>query len=236
VKELWEQEARDWVAWSREPGHDSYWRYSPLFFELVPPPGRRTLDLCCGEGRLARDLAARGHRVVGLDASPTLLEFAREADPEGDYVLGDATALPFEDASFDLVVVYNALMDVEDMAGAVAEAARVLAPEGRLCVSLVHPLAYVGRFDGDEPDSPFVFRRPYFDRHQTHERFERGGLGMTFHSHIRPLEDYMRALEETGFVLDALREPADPGDDEQWKRLPNFLYLRAVLPPTVTVR
>jgi hypothetical protein len=53
VKELWEREARAWAAWAREPGHDSYWRFSPLFFELVPPPGRRTLDLGCGEGRVA---------------------------------------------------------------------------------------------------------------------------------------------------------------------------------------
>jgi SAM-dependent methyltransferase len=227
VRELWEREAQNWAAWARTPGHDSYWQYSPLFFELVPPPGRRTLDLCCGEGRLARDLAARGHVVVGLDASPTLLELAREADPEGEYVLGDATDVPFEDASFDLVVVYNALMDVEDMAGTVAEAARVLAPEGRLCVSLVHPLAYVGRFDGDEPHAPFVFRKPYFERGESHERFERAGLAMTFHSLLRPLEDYTRALEEAGFVLDALREPADPAGDPRWQRVPNFLYLRA---------
>jgi SAM-dependent methyltransferase len=228
VRELWEREAQNWAAWARTPGHDSYWRYSPLFFELVPPPGRRTLDLCCGEGRLARDLAARGHRVVGLDASPTLLELAREADPGGEYVLGDATALPFEDASFDVVVAYNALMDVEDMAGAVAEAARVLAPEGRLCISLVHPLAYVGRFAGKEPDAPFVFRQPYFERCETHERFERAGLAMTFHSHLRPLGDYTRALEDAGFVLDALHEPADPGGDPRWQRVPNFLYLRAL--------
>jgi SAM-dependent methyltransferase len=230
VSGLWEREALDWVAWAREPGHDSYWRYSPLFFDLVPPPRRRALDLCCGEGRLSRDLAARGHTVVGLDASPTLLDFAREADPEGEYVLGDATALPFEDASFDLVVVYNALMDVEDMAGAVAEAARVLEPGGRLCVSLVHPLAYVGRFGGDEPDAPFVFRTPYFERRETHERFERAGLGMTFHSHMRPLEDYTRALEDAGLVLDALREPADPGGEPRWQRIPNFLFLRAFRP------
>src|ERR671934_34649 len=166
--------------------------------------------------------------VVGLDASPTLLEFARQADPEGEYVLGDATALPFEDASFDLVVAYNSLMDVEDMAGAVAEAARVLEPGGRLCVSIVHPIVDMCRFEGDEPDAPFVFAAPYFERREYHGRFERAGLGMTFHGYVRLLEDYTRALEDAGFLLDALREPADPGADEQWRRIPNFLYLRAL--------
>jgi ubiquinone/menaquinone biosynthesis C-methylase UbiE len=230
MKELWEREARDWAAWAREPGHDSYWRFAPLFFELVPPPGRRTLDLACGEGRVARDLAARGHSVVGIDASPTLVRLAREADPGGEYVVGDAAALPFEDASFDLVVAYNSLMDVENMAGAVREAARVLEPRGRLCISIVHPIVDMSRFASDAPDAPFVFAAPYFERREVHDSFERAGLTMTFHGFARPLEDYTRALEDAGFLLDALREPADPGDDEQWKRIPNFLYLRAVKP------
>jgi SAM-dependent methyltransferase len=230
VKELWEREARDWAAWAREPGHDTYWRYAPLFFGLLPPPGRRTLDLACGEGRLARDLAARGYLVIGVDSSPTLVELAREADTGGEYVVGDAGALPFEEGSFDVVVAYNALMDVDDLAGAVGEAARVLEPGGCFCAAIVHPLAYVGRFESRDPDAPFVFEWPYFERRETHERFERGGLGMTFHSHVRPLEDYTRALEDAGFLLDALRETADPGGDERWLRVPNFLYLRAVKP------
>ena len=81
----WEREARNWIAWARTPGHNSYWQYSPAFFEIVPAPGRATLEVGCGEGRVARDLARRGHRVSGIDASPTLIDAAREADPGGDY-------------------------------------------------------------------------------------------------------------------------------------------------------
>jgi SAM-dependent methyltransferase len=51
------------------------------FLELVPAAGRATLDLSCGEGRVARDLAARGHRVTGIDTSPTMIEAAGQADP-----------------------------------------------------------------------------------------------------------------------------------------------------------
>ena len=50
---------------------------------------------------MARDLAARGHTVVGIDSSPTLLEYARAAGPAAEYVLADAAALPFPDGSFD---------------------------------------------------------------------------------------------------------------------------------------
>jgi SAM-dependent methyltransferase len=152
----WEQEAKNWIAWARKPGHDEYWRYRDAFFELVPPPGRATLEVGSGEGRVARDLAARGHRVTGVDASPTLLRAATDAHADGHYVLADAAALPFEDASFDLVVAYNSLMDVQDMPTAVREAARVLEPGGRFCVCVTHPLANAGRFAGREPDAPFV--------------------------------------------------------------------------------
>ena len=54
---------------------------------------------------------ALGHDVTGLDASPTLVGAARDADPGGTYVVGDALALPFGDGAFDLVVAYNSLID-----------------------------------------------------------------------------------------------------------------------------
>jgi ubiquinone/menaquinone biosynthesis C-methylase UbiE len=107
----WEQQAEQWLRWARTPGHDAYWSYSPSFFDtILPRPGRRTLEIGCGEGRVARDLARRGHTVVALDTSPTLVRSAKAADPAGRYVLADAASLPFHDASFDLVVAYNSLM------------------------------------------------------------------------------------------------------------------------------
>src|SRR5437868_9016433 len=59
-------------TWTRSPGHDSYWRFHrDSFFELLPEPGGLTLDVGCVEGRLDRDLVARGHQVVVIDGSPT---------------------------------------------------------------------------------------------------------------------------------------------------------------------
>src|SRR5205823_10308106 len=107
LRSAWEEHASDFVAWARKPGFDSYWRFHrDLFLEIVPPPGRRTLDLGCGEGRLSRDLKSLGHRVVGVDASPTMLASAREADPAIEAHLAAAAALPFPDAAFDLVVAF----------------------------------------------------------------------------------------------------------------------------------
>jgi ubiquinone/menaquinone biosynthesis C-methylase UbiE len=231
--EDWEREALNWAQWARTPGHDSYWRHSgPPFFELLPPSGRATLDLGCGEGRVSRDLKARGYAVTGIDASPTLIGLARDTDPDGEYVLGDAAALPFADGSFDLVVAFNTLMDIQDMHAAVREAARVLEPRGHFCIAITHPLIDAGRFTRDGSDAPFVIEGTYFGKRRPWyygRAFERAGLTMTFNGWCYSLEEYARALEDAGFVIEALREPQDP-DGGRMARLPNFLHLRALKP------
>jgi 2-polyprenyl-3-methyl-5-hydroxy-6-metoxy-1,4-benzoquinol methylase len=86
VSQAWEDHAAEWLAWARAPGHDSYWQFHrDQFLEIVPPPGRLTVDLGCGEGRLSGDLSRLGHRVVGIDASPTLVAAAREAHPAVEF-------------------------------------------------------------------------------------------------------------------------------------------------------
>ena len=227
-------EAHNWVRWARAPGHDEYWRYRQAFFgDLVPPPGRRALEIGSGEGRVARDLAARGHWVVGLDSSPTLARFAKEAGTGPAYLLANAAALPFPDESFDLVVAYNSLMDVEDMPAAVSEAARVLTRPGRFCIGVTHPFADTGEFVGEGPDARFTTTRPYFGGHRFEGTAQRGGLTMTFHGWTHTLEDYAIALESAGLVLELLREPRPTGSgvgDMSTLPLPLFLYLRAMKP------
>jgi SAM-dependent methyltransferase len=232
----WEQAAERWVRWARTPGHDAYWYYSPSFFDtVVPRPARRTLEIGCGEGRVARDLARRGHTVVALDTSPTLVRSAKAADPAGCYLLADAASLPFRDASFDLIVAYNSLMDVSDMPAVIAEAARVLQPGRHLCVSVTHPMSDAGSFAGEQPDAPFTIPGPYLARRRFEGTFERDGLQMTFHGWCYPLEDYARALEDAGLLLEMVREPAaseaavrQHPSYRRWQRLPMFLQLRAV--------
>jgi SAM-dependent methyltransferase len=232
----WEAEAANWVRWARTPGHDSYWYYRDSFFdEIVPQPGRATLEIGCGEGRVARDLRDRGHRVVGVDTSPTLLRHAKEADAGGRYVLGDAMALPFPDGSFDVAVSYNALMDVDDMAAAVGEAGRVVEPGGRFCVSVTHPVNDAGAFSGRAHDAPFVIVDSYLGRRRFEGTFQRAGMTMTFRGWCYPMEDYARALEGAGFVIERMREPqaseeavAAGGEAElRWRRMPVFLQILA---------
>jgi SAM-dependent methyltransferase len=232
--EDWEREAPNWIRWARETD-DAYGEYSPAFFELVPPPGRATLEIGCGEGRVTRDLAARGHRVTAVDASPTLLEAAADAYPGAEYVLADAAALPLEDGAFDLVVAYNSLIDVQDMPGTVREAARVLSDGGHFCICVTHPLADAGRFEAREADARFLITGSYLDSRRVDLHVTQGELEMTFHGWSYPLSDYARALEGAGLAIEALREPRqrnevvsrDPAE-ERWQRVPMFLFMRAV--------
>ena len=229
LRDAWDEQAENWVRWARAPGHDSYWTFHrERFFELVPAPGRLTLDVGCGEGRLTRDLKARGHRVVGVDASEAMLRHAREADPEGDYVLADAASLPFGEAEADLAIAFMSLQDVDDMPGAVRELARVLEAGGRACVAVVHPVNSAATMvDREGPNSPLLLEEPYFERRRYEFFADRDGLQVTFHSFHWPLSAYTSALEEAGFLIEALREVTQP-DHRNWWRFPLFLHVRAV--------
>jgi len=105
---------------------------NPWIAEQLGPEPRAVLDLGCGAGFLANDLAARGHRVTGLDTTPENLAVARLHDRTGSvsYELGDACALPHADATFDVVCAMDLLEHVEDPARLIGEAGRVLKPDG----------------------------------------------------------------------------------------------------------
>jgi SAM-dependent methyltransferase len=236
LSEVWEAEAERLIKWVRS-GHDSYWRFHrDQFLRLLPPPGRQTVDVGCGEGRLARDLQELGHRVVAIDRSPSLVAAAREFDPSMDVRLADAAALPLEDSTVDLVVAFMSLQDIDEMPTAIGEVARILEPGGRLCLAIVHPLNSAGRFEQRAPEAEFVIKGDYLGAFRYADTVERDCLTMTLHSWHRPVEAYFIALEKAGLLVEALREPRVPEQavgseaSRRWQRLPLFLHLRALCP------
>src|SRR5207249_2048891 len=146
----------------------------------------------------ARDLKALGHSAVGVDGSPTMVARASEADPSIDVQVADAASLPFPNGYADLVTAFMSLQDIEDAAGAIREAARVLEPGGRLCLAVVHPFNSAGRFEGDDADSPFVVRGSYLKRFRYRDLIERDGLSVTLESAHRHIGWYFAALEGAG--------------------------------------
>jgi SAM-dependent methyltransferase len=237
LSDSWEAQAEHWIKWARAPGHDSYWRHHrDQFVRLLPPPGRRTVDVGCGEGRLTRHMRDLGHAVVGIDASPTLVAAAREMDPSMDIRLADATSIPLDDTCADLVVAFMSLHDIDAMSATIEEVARILVPGGRFCLAIVHPINSCGRFEASTADARFVISGDYLRPFRYSETVERDGLSMTFHSQHRPIEAYFVALEEAGLLVETLREPSVPDQSivspagRRWQRLPLFLHLRARRP------
>jgi len=105
---------------------------NPWIAEHIGPAPRLVLDLGCGAGLLSNDLAARGHRVCGIDTTLENLAVARARDHTGSvtYLRADACALPYDDASFDVVCAMDLLEHVEHPARLIAEVGRVLVPGG----------------------------------------------------------------------------------------------------------
>ncbi len=231
----WEPEAERWVEWTRTPGFDAYWTYRDAFFEeVLSTAGKRTLEMGCGEGRVARDLAVRGHKVVGVEPAKSLLAAAKTAGSADEvYAVADGAALPFGDATFDVVVAYNVLQVVDDLHLALNEAARVLVPGGDLCACVAHPVTDLGDVSMG-PDSPrLTIREHYFEPRRVDDTVELEGHGMTFHGWTHSLEDYSLALEHAGFHIECIREPRPDlaaSASRRWRAAPLFMNFRAVLP------
>ena len=232
-RETWEAQAEGWVAFTgTDPGYEAL--NEPAFLELVPPPGALTIEVGCGEGRMARALHRAGHTVLGIDGSRSLAAAAgRHAEPIPVGV-GDVHRLPVRDDVADLVVCFMVLMDIDDLDAAVAELARVLAPGGCVCIAVLHPIASSGLFvAGDEYHT---FYMGEYLKPMRHEFDVLRGDGGTFRFRVahHPIEHYSRAFERAGLLIEAIREPKPAPDAVErfptladWARVPNFLYLRA---------
>jgi SAM-dependent methyltransferase len=236
LRDEWEKEARHWMRFATEPGHDSgFWRFGlPNFLELLPEPQGLTIDLGCGEGRLPRVLRESGYAVIGIDASSTLIQRAAELGPKR-YITADAARLPIADASADLVVAYMSLHDFDDLGATVAEAGRILESGGRFCFAIVHPINSAGAYQERTAEAPFVIWGSYLELRRYSYFTERAGIPMTFHSVHRPLSAYVEAVADAGLLVESLREPRiDPSFVEEdpsevrWVRLPMYLFVSAV--------
>ncbi len=138
----------------------------------------RVLDIGCGEGGLAQQLAAEGARVTGIDPFTQAVTKARMKVPEARFEIATAEALPFDDHAFDLAVMINSLhhVPVANMPAALREARRILSRDGTLII--IEPLAFGNFFDAmrrieDETEIcrqaqlALVLAEPHFATHRT---------------------------------------------------------------------
>ena len=185
--------------------------------------GDRVLDMACGSG-LAIELARmRGARCSGIDASPRLVAVARDRNPDCDIQVGDMQATPWEDGSFDVVTSFRGVWGTTP--AAVDEAHRLLAPGGRLAITV---WGNVGKSAGAWMMAPFLWATEDKVRHQADmvalgrpgvgeaflgergfdvaERFE-----VPFYFEFPDPETYARGLAATGPAYEAIQSI---GEDE----------------------
>lgn len=227
LRAAWDENAEDWVRWARSSECDhAFWHLNlPTLIELLPPPGELTLDVGCGEGRVARALKELGHDVVGVESSPALAHAATEGDPTFEVHVADAVAMPLPDSLANLAIASLSLMNMDDMPGVVSEIARVLRPEGCFCFSVLHPINSWGDAEAG-----------YFETVRYTEKLERDGARIILHDTHRPLGDYFGALQDAGFVVERVVEPVPDAayiaafpDAARWLERPGFLHVRALL-------
>lgn len=117
---------------------------TPFRIELIrsllgSQQGKFVLDIGCGGGLISKPMIEQGALVAGIDLSPESIAAARAACAgQGDFKVGDARKLPFGDRSFDTVLMADLLDHIPDYPMALAEAARVLKPGGRLFVGTIN--------------------------------------------------------------------------------------------------
>jgi SAM-dependent methyltransferase len=162
--------------------------YLSLAGGLPRRPGQAAayiLDLGCGTGRLACELAARGHQVTGADPAAAMLEVARRR-PGGArvrWIETDAAGLSGP-ARFDLVImtghVFQLLLSDQDVRAALAAVGRHLAPGGRLAF---------------ETRNPLVREWQYWSPRETRQHVEAAGLAADVHYDIRSVHGELVSYE-----------------------------------------
>jgi len=194
------------------------------------------LDLGCGDGQIARALAAQGSDVLGVDPTQLHIDIAIERGGGPRYLLGGATEIPADDNSFDAVVACLVFEHIDQMDEAMAEVARVLKPRGQFSFFLNHPLLQTpgsGWIDDHIIDPPEQYWRigPYLVETESIEEVEKDIYIRFIH---RPLSRYVNALIANGMTLERMVEPSPPPgflarapEYALAHTVPRLLYLRS---------
>jgi len=231
----WDCNADKWIAnmgergdWSRECILDP-----AMLARVAQHPCRTALDVGCGEGRFCRLLRTNGIETVGIDPTATLIGEARCRDPEGQYLIGKAERLEFDDDHFDLVVSYLTLIDIPDFRAAIREMARVLKPAGVLLVANVSSLFSSGFGQGWVADD-HGRRRYTIDRYLEEFSQQVRFSGIEIENWHRPLGAYMTAFFDNGLALRFFQEPEPTGGDplrvDMYRRAPWFVVMEWTKP------
>ena len=208
-------------------------------------PGRRVLDLACGQGVFSRFLLEKKIKPEGLDSSKELLRMARLRSVKSiPYHLGNAgDAKLLDGQEFDGVACLLAVQNLEKIEPVFQNVARWLKPKGKFVMVITHPCFRIPRQThwGWDAEKKIEYRR--VDRYANEMKIpiltppfiDKVNFTMTYH---RPLQNYFSALLKAGLCVDSLEEwvsnkesapgKRSRGENRARKEVPLFMAIRAV--------
>ena len=244
---LWDQASRWYDSLVGMSGSDYHQTIvMPGVLKLLElKPGRRVLDLACGQGVFSRFLLEKKINPEGLDSSEELLRMARSRSIKLiPYHLGNAgDAKVLNGQEFDGIACLLAVQNIENIEPVFQNVARWLKPKGKFVMVLTHPCFRIPRQThwGWDEDKKIEYRR--VDRYANEMKIpiltppfvDKVNYTMTYH---RPLQNYFSALLKAGLYVDCLEEwmsnkesasgKRSRGENRARKEVPLFMAVRAV--------
>jgi len=219
---------------------------APAMLDIIGPvSGKSILEIFCGAGYLSRRLSALGAQVTAVDSSERLIEIAGEINSRESrdirYALAEPTNLSvIEDSAFDDIVCNMGLMVTRDLAGTVAELARLVKLGGRFIFSIVHPCFSMpdACWTSDEDGKPLykIVDNYYSEGWWPSDMITAVRTGSDKLKH-RALSTYVNALSARGFNIRRIVEPRPSPDIlaikshlDVYDRLPVAMIVEAVFP------
>jgi ubiquinone/menaquinone biosynthesis C-methylase UbiE len=234
-----------WYSDYLETTEDSYQKQVilPNLLRVLGAKPGKVLDIACGQGFFTRAMHEAGAAVEGADISKALVEEAKRLSPKLTFHVAPADKLGFaKDGSYDVATVVLAIQNIEDISAAFAEAARILAPHGRLILVIMHPAFRNPQKTawGWDEENNVQYRRvdAYLSASKAelvvHPGRAKSEVTVSYH---RSLQDFSKALAKAGFAITKLEEwishkksgkgPRQKAEDIARKEFPLFMMIEA---------
>ena len=233
----WGKVGSEWIQKAQTNDFRMYY-IMPWTLELLGDiTGLKVLDLGCGEGGYAREMAHRGAVVTAIDCSKMAIEYSIAAAKEeqltiSHFIRNSNDLYGIADDSFDVVLCAMMMMDVEDLNGTLKEIRRVLKKQGKVFISILHPCFKppVGHHWIKKNDATQVVVKNYFRPSEWQGNI--AGIEQPVIYRHKTLSEYVKSFAENGFYISDINEPIPTTEQTaqspriEWlTRIPMYLFI-----------